>query len=176
MTALTNVSKAISASSTEGDLKTFLLNQYNYLAGLFGTDGVKATAKSTLGIADGVTSLNGNSGAITAAQVAAAATAGYGYTPANGANYATAGHTHSNIPVVAAQAIGSFMICSTDTYSVAAGADISGTYLRGRPLEANSDWGSANVGSAVSLSGTWRNMQGSQMQARRNVGLFQRVA
>lgn len=82
MTALSNVSTAISASATEGDLKSFLLNQYNYLAGLFGTDGVKATAKSTLGIVDGVTSVNGNTGAITAAQIAAAATAGYGYTPA----------------------------------------------------------------------------------------------
>lgn len=49
MTALTDVSTAISASATEGDVKTFLSNQYNYLAGLFGTDGLKATAIATLG-------------------------------------------------------------------------------------------------------------------------------
>lgn len=49
MTALTNVSTAISASATEADLKTFLSNLYNYLAGLFGTDGIKATAIATLG-------------------------------------------------------------------------------------------------------------------------------
>ncbi|MDD5249632.1 MAG: hypothetical protein PHY45_11635 [Rhodocyclaceae bacterium] len=35
----------------------------------------------------GVSSVNGANGAITAAQIAAAAAAGYGYTPANGANY-----------------------------------------------------------------------------------------
>lgn len=35
----------------------------------------------------GVTSVNGNTGAVTAAQISAAATTGYGYTPANGASY-----------------------------------------------------------------------------------------
>ena len=55
--------------------------------------------------AAGVTSVNGNAGAITAAQVAAAATAGYGYTPANPANVAAASHTHSYAPMTAVVSI-----------------------------------------------------------------------
>lgn len=46
-------------------------------------------------VAAGVTSVNGNTGAVTAAQIAAAATAGYGYTPANPAN-ATTDHNHDS--------------------------------------------------------------------------------
>ena len=54
--------------------------------------------------AAGVTSVNGNTGAITSAQISAAATAGYGYTPANPANAAT-DHTHSYAPMTAVVAI-----------------------------------------------------------------------
>lgn len=52
----------------------------------------------------GVTSVNGNVGAITSAQIAAAATAGYGYTPANSS------HTHSYAGMNAVVAISSAYI------------------------------------------------------------------
>ena len=53
----------------------------------------------------GVTSVNGNTGAVTAAQVAAAATAGYGYTPANPANVAPSTHSHNYAPMTAVVSI-----------------------------------------------------------------------
>lgn len=49
MTTLTNVALATSATATEADVKNFLSSVYNFLAGLFGTDGTKETAISTLG-------------------------------------------------------------------------------------------------------------------------------
>jgi len=50
MTAITNVSTAISAGASEADVKTFLLNQYSYLIGLFGTSGIPSDARSALGV------------------------------------------------------------------------------------------------------------------------------
>ena len=92
-TALPAASVATNSSATEGDVKTWLTNLHDYLAGLLGTDGLPATARTALGLASAfVTSVNGNTGAISAAQVSAAATAGYGYTPqgpAGSVNYAT---------------------------------------------------------------------------------------
>ena len=55
-----------------------------------------------------VTSVGGNTGAITNAQVAASATSGYGYTPANPANVAAASHTHSYAPMTAVVAISNY--------------------------------------------------------------------
>lgn len=49
MAALTNVTAAVGAGASEGDVKNWLTSVYNYLIGLFGADGTKATAISTLG-------------------------------------------------------------------------------------------------------------------------------
>lgn len=49
MAALTNVTTAVAATATEGDVKNWLTSVYNYLVGLFGADGTKATAIDTLG-------------------------------------------------------------------------------------------------------------------------------
>lgn len=49
MTALSNVTTAVAAAATEGDVKNWLNSVYNYLVGLFGADGTKATAIATLG-------------------------------------------------------------------------------------------------------------------------------
>lgn len=49
-TALPPASDATGASRTEGQIKTFFTAQRGFLAGLFGTDGVIATALSSLGI------------------------------------------------------------------------------------------------------------------------------
>lgn len=59
-----------------------------------------AVSGGAVTISVGVTTVNGNAGAITAAQIAAAATAGYGYTPAN-----------ANAPVTA-ELIGSYSLSS----------------------------------------------------------------
>ena len=49
MAALTNVTTAVAAAATEGDVKNWFTSVYNYLIGLFGADGTKATAIATLG-------------------------------------------------------------------------------------------------------------------------------
>lgn len=49
MPALGNVTTAVAAAATEGDVKNWLTSVYNYLVGLFGIDGTKATAIATLG-------------------------------------------------------------------------------------------------------------------------------
>lgn len=49
MPALGNVTTAVGAAVTEGDVKNWLTSVYNYLVGLFGIDGTKATAIATLG-------------------------------------------------------------------------------------------------------------------------------
>ena len=49
MAALTNVTTAVAAAATEGDVKNWLVSVYNYLVGLFGADGTKPTAIATLG-------------------------------------------------------------------------------------------------------------------------------
>lgn len=88
MPTLPTTTYAFASSATEAQFKTFLTGQREFLAGLLGTDGTAVTARATLGVNDGVTSVNGNTGAITAEQIAAAATAGYGYTPGkNGATF-----------------------------------------------------------------------------------------
>jgi hypothetical protein len=58
---------------------------HDFLAALLGTTGLPADARTALGVSTGtVTSVGGYGGpTVSAAQVAAAATAGYGYTPAN---------------------------------------------------------------------------------------------
>ena len=50
MTALPLATNAVAAIATEADLKSFLLNQRDYLAGLFGTDGTAATARAALNV------------------------------------------------------------------------------------------------------------------------------
>lgn len=49
MAALINVTTAVAATATEGDVKNWLSSVYNYLVGLFGADGTKTTAIATLG-------------------------------------------------------------------------------------------------------------------------------
>lgn len=64
----------------------------------------------------GVTSVGGNTGAVTNAQVAAAATAGYGYTPANGANYVSRTDTGLQIGTTYAHAYGYDTEYGSDPY------------------------------------------------------------
>lgn len=49
MAALNNVTPVVASTATEADMKNYLVSIYGYLSGLFGTDGVKATAIATLG-------------------------------------------------------------------------------------------------------------------------------
>ena len=100
--------------------------------------------------ASGVISVNGNTGAVTAAQVAAAATAGYGYTPANPANMATKDCGHN--------AVGSFCLVVYNTTSTAApGSTVAGSSLQAMGFARGADGYEVymtQTGSA--LSGTWR--------------------
>lgn len=66
MTALPAASTATSAAATEGDVKNFLTSMRDYLAGLLGTSGDPADARSALGLAGAtVSSFNTRTGAVT---------------------------------------------------------------------------------------------------------------
>ncbi len=163
MPTLPETTTAFASSATEAQFKTFLSSQRSFLAGLLGTDGTAATARATLGVSNGVTSVNGNTGAVTAAQIAAAATAGYGYTPAN------TSHTHSDYVStnMTHGAVGSFCFATAPSVATAPGGAIAGSSLR--PSGVNST-GMTPV--TTSLSGTWRCLGNSNNSAT----LWQRIS
>ena len=99
-----------------------------------------ATVQTT---AAAVKSVNGNTGAITAAQIASAATAGYGYTPANPANFISS-------TVLGTNNVGCLVVCYGDTgtpptvgssYSTSSGYIKVGTYY---------------LSPGFSVAGTWK--------------------
>ena len=150
MPTLPTTTVAFASGATEAEFKTFLSGQRAFLAGLLGTDGTAETAKSTLGVNNGVTSINGNSGAITASQIADAATAGYGYTPADAAHTLSTNMTHG--------AVGSLCFARVDgagNPDVRAGGTRPGSALLATGVSKNS---AGTVGLLVggALSGTWR--------------------
>lgn len=49
MPALNNITSTVSSTATKADLKNYIYALHQYLNGLFGSDGVKATAIATLG-------------------------------------------------------------------------------------------------------------------------------
>lgn len=72
-TAVSNATTAENANTVDG---------YHAAAFVRSVNGNVPDGTGNVAVSSGVTSVNGNAGAITAAQIAAAATAGYGYTPA----------------------------------------------------------------------------------------------
>lgn len=78
MAALPNVTTAVAGAATEGDVKNHLSGVYAFLAGLFGTTGAAADARTALGVTP-----------LTSGNVATA----LGYTPAN---LASAGSDHNH--------------------------------------------------------------------------------
>jgi hypothetical protein len=90
-----------------------------------------------------VNSVNGNSGAVSAAQVSAAATSGYGYTPASSA------HNHSGVYVAVDNghnAVGSMVFGYHGAAAVSAGSTLAGSSVYAASVN--------GIGST--LSGTWR--------------------
>lgn len=179
MPTLPDTTTAFASSATEAQFKTFLSSQRSFLAGLLGTDGTAVTARATLGVNDGVTSVNGNTGAITAAQIAAAATAGYGYTPAN------TSHTHPTYlgTDIGYNAVGSLCLCSSDySPAVAPGATCAGSLLRpagwSHTGENSSNPGSGYETLGSALSGTWRCLgsMGGVTGYTRCITLWQRIS
>lgn len=179
MPTLPTTTAAFASSATEAQFKTFLTGQREFLAGLLGTDGTAVTAKATLGVNDGVTSVNGNTGAITAEQIAAAATAWYGYTPADST------HTHSGYVStnMTHGAVGSLCLCSSFyNPSAAAGGTKAGSSLvpagwaHSGENNANPSDGNEVTGSA--LSGTWRCLGASSGNSnmKRCITLWQRIS
>ena len=109
-----------------------------------------------------VSSVNGLSGAITAANISAAASSGYGYTPANPASVVSSNSTFG---------VGCFSLMTPDN-NVDSESTISGTYLR------NCTIGSSGVvvGGVIG-TGTWKNLSGTNITGGSNVaGIFQRIA
>ena len=143
MTALPTTTEAFASGATEAQFKTFLSNQRAYLAGLLGTDGTTETAKSTLGMIAGVTSLNGNTGAVTAGQVSDAATIGYGYIPLS------QNMTHG--------AVGSLCwayVSVTAGVSITAGSTKAGSALTPASMFHNNT--AIAIKGSGTLSGTWK--------------------
>lgn len=178
MPTLPDTTTAFASSATEAQFKTFLSSQRSFLAGLLGTDGTAATARLTLGVSDGVTSVNGNTGAITAAQIAAAATAGYGYTPANST------HTHSNYVStnMTHGAVGSLCFATIDGGggTHAAGSTIAGSQLTSAGISYNSGTTAISIPSSGALSGTWIALGyayvASTASTNRGATLWQRIS
>jgi hypothetical protein len=124
-------------------------------------------------IAAGVTSVNGNTGAVTAAQVSAAATTGYGYTPvapSTLSGYAANGGGMSNmVAIPAGNVLGAILTgVGATPLTINAGYAGSGTSI---------SW--VTVG--LSISGTWRCLAVSPGISDGNMVLqyhhtFQRIA
>jgi hypothetical protein len=78
-TALPAATTAVASTATQGDVKNWITGVHDYLAGLLGTDGTTATAKTTLGVVSGVSSFNTRTGAISL--TSGDVTGALGYTP-----------------------------------------------------------------------------------------------
>lgn len=113
-----------------------------------------AVSAGAVTISVGVTTVAGNGGAVTAAQIAAAATAGYGYTPAN------SDHTHSDYvsATMTHGAVGSLCFARVDGAGhpdVVAGGTRPGSVLLATGVNKSSA-GEIGLASGGPLSGTWR--------------------
>lgn len=114
----------------------------------------------------GVTSVNGNTGAVTAAHISAAATTGYGYTPANGASYVAKDLGGGNYPV------GVIANVEIPSITIVSGGTTAGSNLR---INIAID----GTASQNTPSGTWRNLTSSTVGssgAGVGSGIFQRIA
>ena len=115
----------------------------------------------------GVTSVGGVTGpAVSNAQVAAAAIAGLGYTPANAANAGTDhSHDYSGLFVakgLAALAVGMIAYCeNSNGSSVNANGTIAGSVI--------------SIGGSLVGSGTWKNI-GPATVIQNSFGMFQRIS
>lgn len=144
-----------------------------------------AVSAGAVTISVGVTTVNGNDGAITAAQIAAAATAGYGYTPADSAHTHSA-HTHSEYVStnMTHGAVGSLCFASrtSGTTAIAAGGTIAGSSLAPASIEATANMTSAPstdtmVNTSGTLSGTWQCLGFSpSVYSEHNATLWQRIS
>ena len=176
MAALPTTTTAFASGATEEQFKSFLAGQRDFLAGLLGTDGTTATAKTTLGVSDGVTSVNGNAGAISAAQVATAASTGYGYTPPNPASVAAVGHNHdgSYLPAVTRNSIGAFAIGRAAVLASAyVGLNSSSISVNYTINAGSAAWVTAG---SVSLTGTWVCVGICADGSSGYLGLFRKIA
>lgn len=116
----------------------------------------------TFGIAQtaGVTSVNGNTGAITASQISAAATTGYGYTPAS-IDTGSGG-------------VGAIVLAVRASGSTANGATASAASLT--LAQADFSTGALSVIGSVA-AGTWRNISGIASTTSGNSGfIWQRIS
>lgn len=104
-----------------------------------------------------VNSINGNTGAVTAAQVSAAATAGYGYTPPNPANVASTDIGGLNV--------GAFTLVNYNGSNIAIGGTFSGHYT--------ANWNGSGFSNYSLMPGTWRAMG---YIGGGNVAIAQRIA
>lgn len=121
-----------------------------------------ATVQTT---AAAVASVGGNTGAITNAQIAASATAGYGYTPANPANVVA---KDSNFGV-GCFAIGSSGMYNSGTFtSLGCAAGATTAYFTA---------GDTSGGFVGQKAGTWRNLSTTTATGGpAKIGLYQRIA
>ena len=137
-TALPAATTAVASAATQGDVKNWITGIHDFLQGLLGTDGTAATALATLGVVAGVSSVNGNAGAVTAAQIAAATIAGLGYTPPSSA-----------VPTDSNGGVGCFAFLAL--YS--GGTQAEGTTAAGGALRYCDNSGAYGTATPV---GTWR--------------------
>lgn len=117
-------------------------------------------------VSSGVASVGGNTGVVTNAQVSASATSGYGYTPANPANFVAKDLGTSNFPVGVIVS-GLFRVTAG---SVSQGSSTSGGF---EPLLWRSYDDSVQI---ASLPGTWRHLGGASVSTSSAQAVFQRIS
>lgn len=133
------------------------------------TDGVGGDITISSTITAGVTSVNGKDGVITAAQIAEAAVAGLGYTPA--------GSTHTHSAYVSTDmthgAVGSLCFATVgQSVERAAGSTVAGSLLV--PAGVNS--AASILPASGVLSGTWRLLGYVSAAGSYRASLFQRIS
>lgn len=165
----TAVAKATDADTVDGYHAASFVRTVNSVAPTAGNVNVSVP----------VTSVGGNTGAVTNAQLSASVTAALGYTPANGENYSPTSHTHSNYlgTDIGQATVGSFMLCVPASLAVS-GATVAGTSLYAVQIVGSNSLITSQLLSGVrssTLSGTWRNLQGNAVNTS-TVGLFQRIS
>lgn len=152
------------ASTTEAEFKTAIGQQRDFLAGLLGTDGTPATARTALGVSTGtVTSVSGTApvsvatGTTTPVISMAAATASVnGYMTSTYASKLNGIEAGANVGLDTDAGVGGVglvaLMMNVSGASVASGATVAGTSLR------YAYWNGSAIAGGNAATGTWRNV------------------
>lgn len=192
-TAASNSAAAAAASAAGIDTSNFATKNGSNVIGIWGISITGNASTATSAANGGVTTVNGNAGAISAAQIAAAATAGYGYTPASNASLVSSvnGNTGaiSAAQISAAATTGYGYTPANGSLYLSKDIGASGNFPVGSFAYVDASAASITVGGTstganltqaaggLTLPGTWRNITNSVLGGGvLNFGMVQRIS